>query len=111
MNISHKQKEKLKHNWGEKAEAMNCQAEVRFYDPLSAWECYVFALNPENEDEIACLVNGFYVEVCDWRLSELAKHYNTEGEHPMFDQEYRPRNVAQLFKKLSEGEVYDTRRD
>ncbi len=101
------QLDKLKSNWGEKAESMACMAEVRVYDPLSSWECYIYALNPQDEDEISCIIKGFTVEVCDWRLSEMFKHFNSHGEPPEIDVEYRPRRAAELFKYLSELERYD----
>ncbi len=35
------QKTKLKASWGEKASSMACMGEVRVYDTLSRWECYI----------------------------------------------------------------------
>lgn len=100
--LSNSQREKLKASWGEKASSMACMAEVRVYDPLSPWECYIYALNPENEDEICCIIKGFFVEVTEWRLSELASRFNAEGEPVQVDYEYRPRRAAELFKILNE---------
>jgi hypothetical protein len=105
--INSKQKEKLKASWGEKASSLSCLAEVRIYDPLSPWECYIYAMNPENEDQICCLIKGFFVETCEWSLSELANRFNVEGEAPVIDKEYRPRRAAELFKKLNETEIYE----
>jgi hypothetical protein len=103
--ISHSQREKLKASWGEKASSMACMAEVRVYDPLSPWECYIYALNPEDEDEICCIIKGFFVEVCEWRLSELASRFNANGEPVQVDNEYRPRRAAELFKILNQGAI------
>jgi hypothetical protein len=103
--INLKQKEKLMASWGEKASSMACMAEVRVYDPLSPWECYIYALNPEDEDEICCIIKGFFVEVCDWRLSELSNRYNADGERVQIDYEYRPRRAAELFKILNQGAI------
>lgn len=100
--LSNLQKEKLKTNWGEKATSMACLAEVRVYDPLSSWQCYIYAINPDDEDQIACLIKGFTLEACEWRLSELCSRFNAEGESLQLDVEYRPRRVSELFKKLSE---------
>lgn len=105
--LSNKQIETLKSSWGEKADSMGCLAEVRVYDPLSSWECYIYAINPEDEDEIMCIINGFNVEVTTWRLSEMRLHYNAYGESPIIDKEYRPRRVAELFKKISEVRSYE----
>lgn len=101
--ITPKQKEKLKVSWGEKADSLSCNAEVRVYDPLSSWECYIYAINPLDEDEIACIIKGFFVEVCDWRLSEIATHFNSAGEQPIIDYEYRPRLASEVFKILNQG--------
>ncbi len=109
--ISQNLKNKLMANWGEKADSMACMAEVRIYDPLSPWECYIFAMNPEDEDEIACIFNGYSVEVCDWRLSEMATMFNELGENPLIDYEYRPRQAAALLKKLTELEPYGNQID
>jgi hypothetical protein len=102
--LSHNQKEKLKANWGAKADSMACRVEVRVYDPLSNWECYIYAMNPENEDEICCLIKGFSVEVIVWSLSELASRFNQEREMPLIDNEFRPRMVAELFKLIIKGD-------
>ena len=99
--LNNKQIERLKANWGDKARSMACLAEVRVYDPLSPWECYIYAVNPENEDEICCLIKGFFVEATEWSLSELASRFNAEGEPLCIDMEYRPRQTAYLFKKLN----------
>lgn len=96
------QKEKLKANWGSPASSMACLAEMRVYDPLSSWQCYIYAMNPDDEDQISCLIKGFTTEACEWRLSELQSRFNAEGEPLQVDTEYRPRRVAELFKKLSE---------
>ncbi len=100
--LTTKQLEKLKASWGEKASSMACMCEVRIYDPLSPWSCYIYAVNPDDEDEISCIITGFEVETCTWRLSELTSRFNAEGEPPQVDYEYRPRRAAELFKILSE---------
>lgn len=99
--LSHSQKEVLKANWGERATCMACFAEVKFIDELSGWSCYILAINPDNEDEIACIVKGFDVELCTWSLKELYHSYNVEGESPCIDHEYRRVRASELFKRLS----------
>jgi hypothetical protein len=91
----------LKANWGDKATCMACFAEVKFMDELSGWSCYILAMNPDNEDEIACIVKGFDVELCTWSLKELYCSYNVEGESPCIDHEYRRVRASELFKRLS----------
>jgi len=100
--ITKTQSDRLKDNWGAPAEALACYALIRFFDPLSPWECYLLAQNPDDEDEIACLIKGFFVELSHWRLSELANRYNAAGEPIQIDNHYRPRRAAELFKQLSE---------
>lgn len=104
--LSRKQIDRLASNWGEPADSLACMAEVRVYDPLSRWECYIYAINPDDEDEVCCLINGFFVEVCEWRLSELSSCFNVAGYAPMVDMEYRPRRADELFKILMEKERY-----
>mgnify|MGYP001564356948 CR=1 FL=1 len=102
MSLSkiYKKIEILKNNWGALADSLACNAELRVYDPLSRWECFVFAINPEDEDEMACIINGFDVEVCHWRFSELWARYNAHGEAPTIDREFRPRNAGEIYKTL-----------
>jgi len=103
MHLSDKIKEVLKGNWGEKADALNCYAEIKFIDPLSDWACYIFALNPNDENEIDCLIKGQTIELCKWSLIDLGNCFNSEGERPKIDTEFRRTRASQLFKKLSEG--------
>ena len=112
--IKPEQMEKLKANWGEKAEGMTCLAEVRLYDPLSDWQCYIYAINPQNIDEIMCLIScgkGLTPITTEWRLAELYLLYNNHGEGIEVDNEYRPRRVSDLFKKLNELRIYEPTRD
>ena len=104
--LSYSQIERLKKSWGEKASSLSCKAEVRVYDPLSFWQCYIFALNPENEDEIECIIKtgrNEFPSVEKWTISEIKSLFNSEGEAVIVDQEYRPIMAAQIFKKLNEG--------
>jgi len=97
---------KLKNNWGDKAESLACMAELRVYDPLSDWQCYIYAMNPDNEDEIMCLISGGKnVEpiTTEWALSEMELLYNSDGEGVEIDKEYRPRRTDELFKILNQG--------
>ncbi len=104
--LNYNQKQKLMSNWGEKANSMSCNVELKVYDPLSSWECFVYALNPEDEDEICCIIRGFGVEVCLWSLTELSERYNVEGEYAEVDYEYRPRKASEVFKILNQVDTY-----
>lgn len=106
--------EKLKSNWGARAEALACYAEVRLFDPSSAWQCYLLAMNPDNTDEVNCMISAnskVSPEISNWSLQEIFSLYNSEGEGVKIDEDYRPRRAAELFKKLSELIIYDPNRD
>lgn len=80
-------------------------AELRVYDPLSSWECYILAINPDDHDHISCIYNSHIVgpQVDEASsLADLQLCYNREGESPIVDIEYRPRRAAELFKRLSD---------
>jgi len=96
--------DKLKANWGQKADSLACYAEVRVYDPLSFWECYIFAMNPEDDDEIECIVKvgkDQPASVEKWFMTNIKGLFNSHGEGVQVDDEYRPRRAAELFKQLS----------
>jgi hypothetical protein len=82
---------------------MNCYSEVKFIYNSSQWACYIYALNPTDEDTIQCLMSTPYVHTREWSLNELYFAYDSDGEHPFVDQEFRKIRVAELFRKLSEG--------
>lgn len=98
--ISEKIKNILKHNWGERADAMDCYAEVKFTDNLSGWSCYIYAINPRDEDQIECILRGHSVEIGYWSLTEIYSTYNAWGDPPKIDNEYRRTKVDQLYKRL-----------
>jgi len=99
--LNEKQKQKLKKNWGVLADTLECLAEVRVYDPLSSWESYILAMNPEDEDEIFCIIKGCNVEACQWRLTEMQAMHNSGGDHVKVDKEYKPRKASEIYKILT----------
>lgn len=106
--ITVKQRIALLANWGEPAENLNCNAEVRLYDPLSKWECFLIAMDPFEQDSVYAIVNSANEIAALWSLTYLMQCYNAEGEHPLVDKEFRPRNAGLLLKQLMErrGESY-----
>ena len=96
-----KYKPLLLSNWGEKANALDCYCEVKFIDEYSDWACYIYALNPFDEDTIACIIKGPWVELAEWSLKELYFTYNTQGDHPVIDQEFRRIHASVLYHKLN----------
>ena len=108
--LNAKQKQALLKNWGEKADALECLAEVRFYDPTSTWECYIYALNPQDEDECDCIVKVSHQQratIERWFLSNIALVFNRDGESVQIDEDYRPRVASEILKKLNENIIYD----
>jgi len=100
--ISFETMELLKSYWGDRVEAMACYCEVKYIDRSSKWACYIFGLNPDDDDEIACIIDGFDVEVCNWSLKELQRLYNGDGDYVIEDKEFRRVRASELFKRLSE---------
>jgi hypothetical protein len=97
--LTKSQIEKLNANWGDKADSLACKAEVRIYDPDSTWEMMIYAMNPEDNDTIKCIViphKNFCAILDEWKLSEVTKFFNHFGEHPEIDKEFRPREVTEL---------------
>ncbi len=106
--LNHNQKQKLLANWGDLAESMACRAEVRLYDPKSSWETYIYAMNPENDDEIMCITKCFKHDcaITEYTtMKYILGCFNEDGENLKLDHEYRPRRAAELFKKLNEGMI------
>lgn len=109
--MNQKVKENLLNNWGERAESMACFAECRYYDDQTDWSCYLLALNPQDEDEILCIVDGHGVELIRWSLKEVCSKYNCVGEYVTFDKHYIRQRSAELFKKLNERKPSWTQRE
>ncbi len=99
-------KDKLKTNWGEKADALDCLAYVRVFDPLSPWQCYVYALNPDDEDEVECIVKVSKSQEATlerWFMTSIMSLFNTDGESVEVDEEYRPRRALDILNRLNKG--------
>jgi hypothetical protein len=91
----------LMQNWGDKAQALDCLAYTRFYDPLSSWECYIYAVNPEDPDEILCIIHGEFTSVEVWNIKALFTLFNAHGENLLLDQEYVAQNVRTILNNLA----------
>jgi hypothetical protein len=102
--LSEKVKESLMLNWGSKAESMNCYAEVKLSLEECFWHCYIYAIDPEDEDKILCITQD-PGSVCtiEWSLKELFLLYDLNGEPPVIDDQFRRTRASELFKRLSEG--------
>lgn len=103
--IPHLKSEKLKSQWFI-ADTLSCKAEIRFYDPLSDWQCFIFAQNPDNENDIMCIISGgknLEPVVDFWSLYELGQMFNADGEGVQIDLEYRPRQAVEILKRLEDN--------
>ena len=102
--IPDKIKERLFKNWGVMAETFQCNAEVRLYDALSCWECYLLAINPENEDEafIFSIDEMRHLEIGIDSLSHILSTWNSEGEFMEIDGTFVPRKANALLEILKQ---------
>lgn len=92
---------KLKSQWGDKADSMDCFVQCRIYDPSSNWAWYIYAQNPDDEDQLFAIESTFEV-IPDALLSMefLESLFNHRGESMQFDHEFRPRKAGEIYKKL-----------
>lgn len=90
----------LKKNWGEKADALDCYAEVKLIDPKSSWCCYIFAMD-KNEENVQTLLYSDSIgpEIYTLCIDDIHLMYNQDGEHPIIDTEYRRTRVQELLKR------------
>ena len=99
--INPNQIELLKRNWGEKADALDCFAYVRLFDHLSNWQCYLFAIS---DDELvakaAFHTPALGLQIDTITIQELSTMYNSEGEAPLIDEEFRPQHITRIIKRL-----------
>lgn len=102
--LTEKLKERLMANWGDRADCLACNAEARIYDDNSSWECYLLAINPENEDEgIGIIVYGNKISQDDTIFMPfLWERFNSQGEFMQWDESFVPRNAYELIKTLKE---------
>lgn len=90
-------------NWGDLMESLHVYAVARVYDPCGPWQCFLIAMNPQDQDEIFCIVSGgknIFPEVTEWTLYELSFMYNAQGESLQVDEEYRPKMAYQVLNEL-----------
>jgi hypothetical protein len=101
MEFPDRIKKVLKDNWGDKANSLDCYAEVKLIDPHSSWCCYIFAMD-QNEELVQCLIysNMLGIEICTEYLHCIYIMHNSHGENPVIDKEYRKMRVNQLIKRL-----------
>ncbi len=105
MRLTANQVKRLKENW-DRAEALSCFAEMRLYDECSEWQCYLLAMNPENDNEVFCIIRGgrnLEPESLAWSIHEISLLFNANGEGVRVDTEFRRREAVEVFKRLKGG--------
>ena len=100
LTVTEKDRKHLLANWPLR-ESADCWAEVRLFDGQSGYECYLLAMNPEDEDEVYCILKGCSTEWTDWRLSEISRLYTASGTPLSTDRQYRPRRAYEIYKQLT----------
>lgn len=79
---------------------------------MSSWQCYILAVNPNDEDDIYCIISpdkNMEPEVCVWSRYVMSMLYNAVGEEVKQDTEYRPRIASEIYKQLKGA--YDSGRN
>lgn len=102
--LSEKIIDKLKSNWGARGDSLACNVEVRIYDSIEPWECYLLAINPQDEDIAKAFIinddNTLHTDIIS--LSHLLSRWNGEGEFMQIDNSFVPRLSSELYKILKE---------
>ncbi len=98
--------QRLLKNWGESADSLQCKAEIRLYDAESGWECFIYAINTDDLNEIKCIIHAESLEICDWTIEELKNCYNYCGDAPTIDYDFVPRECNEIIRSLKEKYGY-----
>ena len=98
--LTQKQIDTLKRNWGDKAEAMACNAEVRIFDTdLPDWDMYLVAMDPEDDETILAIIDSAELQYIRGNYYDLEQIF-AQGDGVTIDKAWRPRNAADLYRKL-----------
>ena len=102
LKLSKQHTDHLIENWSDVMYCLACYATLRVYDTQGPWQCFLIAINPQDQDEVFCIISygklQADVETC--RLSELGQMYNSHGEPLQIDYEYRPKLAYQILRQL-----------
>lgn len=108
--ISPNQTKKLKENWGDKASALSCKCEVCFVSKDFSWKCYIYAMDPQDENRILCVVKisrNRPASLESWTMQEIMGLFDHNGEGVEIDKEFRPIMADVLLKNLNRNHIYD----
>lgn len=108
--FTRQQLDQLVKNWSLHRDCLNCYAMARLYDPNGPWECYCYAIDPE-QTIVKAIVNGATVEDADIDIDLLLQMFSSSGEGLINDPDFRPRSAAFLIKTLQNRSVYGAARN
>lgn len=111
--LNNAQQKRLNENWGVLMECLECYAIVRLYDANGPWQCYLIAINPDDQEEVYCIISAgknLPAEVTYFSMQDISCLYNALGERVQVDYEYRPKMAKTLLKELSKG-IYEPKRN
>lgn len=99
--LSEALQEKLKKNWGEKADALECYAEVRLHVPGTKIELYLLAINPDTQytEEEILVLSPLFEETAIMTWEDIENIHGVHGEELQIDEEYRPKIAKYLIKR------------
>lgn len=92
--------DKLRDNWGEKSDSMECNAECCIYDPFSRTSWYVYAQDPADLDKLMCIECGDGIKIGLYSYNMISQLFSLDGEYLVMDDEFRPRNAGVLYREL-----------
>lgn len=100
--LSKQIKDKLKANWGEKANSLECVAYVKVHglDYAPEWAVFIYAMDPNDENAILTLTRDRhdYESQLFWDLNDLFNLFGENGDFATIDKEYKPKSMKTLLK-------------
>lgn len=92
--------EELKTAWN-KADMLEVFALFRIDDPAGGLTFYVLAVDPDDEDQMMCIVDSpVSLEVTAVNMKDVFALHDNEGNKARIDPGFRPINAYTLFNKL-----------
>jgi len=98
--LSNQIKEKLKTNWDARALNRQCHAEACIAAESGTPTYWVLAMNPEDEDEIIVLGNGFEREPFVINFRDTVQEFASLGHPLILDHEFKRGSADEIYKRL-----------
>jgi hypothetical protein len=93
-------KERLKANWDARALNMQCHAEACITQEDAYLTYWLLAMNPQDEDEVIVLGNGFAEFPFTLNLPETLADFEA-GDHPFtLDKEFKRQSASEIYKRI-----------